>query len=124
MNTHPANVVSLHPYFKMHPGQLEAFKALMREFVARAGTEADCLFYDFTINGEEVFCRELYTGATGALAHLENVGPQLQAALKIADIVRLELHGPAAELDKLRAPLANLQPTWFVRECGVGHGAG
>jgi quinol monooxygenase YgiN len=119
MNKHSANVVSLHPYFKVHAGKLDAFKALLREFVARARTESACLHYDFTINGDEVFCRELYTGAAGALAHLENVGAQLQEALKISDLIRLELHGPAAELDQLRAPLANLSPSWFVRECGV-----
>lgn len=124
MNNHPANVVSLHPYFKVHPGQLDAFKTLMREFVARSGTEPGSLFYDFTINGDEVFCRELYEGAAGALAHLENVGAQLKEALKISDLIRLELHGPAAELDQLRAPLADLRPAWFVRECGVERALG
>jgi hypothetical protein len=73
MNNHPAKVVSLHPYFKVHPGKLEEFKALMREFVARAASEPARLFYDFTINGDEVFCRELYEDGAGALAHLENV---------------------------------------------------
>jgi len=29
------------------------------------------------------------------------------------------VHGPAEELDKLKGPLAELKPTWFVRECGV-----
>ena len=119
MNNHPAKVVSLHPYFKVHPGKLEEFKALMCEFVARAASEPARLFYDFTINGDEVFCRELYEDGAGALAHLENVDAQLKAALQIADLVRLELHGPAAELDKLRTPLAGLHPAWFVRECGV-----
>jgi hypothetical protein len=28
MNNQPAKVVSLHPYFKVHPGKLEEFKAL------------------------------------------------------------------------------------------------
>jgi hypothetical protein len=42
--------------------------------------------------------------------------------LKIADIVRLELHGPAEELDKLRGPLGHLAVEWFVIETGVAHG--
>jgi hypothetical protein len=119
MNIPPANVVSLHPYFKVHSGKLDVFKVLMREFVARTGTEEGRLFYDFTINGDEVFCRELYAGAPAALAHLGNVDAQLQEALKIADLTRLEVHGPAAELDKMRASLAGLPVAWFVRECGV-----
>src|SRR3954471_6709871 len=109
MNNHPANVVSIHPYFKVHPGKLDAFKALLPEFVARTETETGRLFYDFTSNGDEVFCRELYADAAGALAHLQNVDALLKEALKIADLTRLELHGPAGELDQLRGPLADLQ---------------
>jgi hypothetical protein len=48
------------------------------------------------------------------LAHLENVGALLAEALKIADLIRIEVHGPAAELEKLRQPLAHLNPQWFV----------
>jgi hypothetical protein len=28
------------------------------------------------------------------------------------------VHGPAAELDQLRAPLAPMNPMWFVLEAG------
>jgi hypothetical protein len=35
---------------------------------------------------------------------------------KIADLTGLEVHGPAAELDKLRKPLAHLKPQWFVQD--------
>jgi hypothetical protein len=38
----------------------------------------------------------------------------LAEALKIADVIRLEIHGPAAELEKLKGPLAHLKPAWFV----------
>src|SRR5207237_10562033 len=44
---------------------------------SRTGGPTAChgsLFYEFTVNGEEVFCREGYTDAEGLLAHLENVG--------------------------------------------------
>jgi hypothetical protein len=34
----------------------------------------------------------------------------------MADLVRVEVHGPAAELDKLKEPLAHLKPDWFVLE--------
>jgi hypothetical protein len=62
------------------------------------------------------FCREGYTDAEGVLAHLDNVGGLLAEALQIADLVRVELHGPAPELGKLRKPLAHLNPLWFVSE--------
>ena len=111
-----SNYVSLHPYFKVHPGKMEAFKAALPHFVEKTESEEKNLFYGFTINGDEVFCREAYTDADGILAHLDNVGAMLSEAFKIADLIRLELHGPATELDKLRGPLAHLNPVWFVSD--------
>ena len=111
----PPNFVTLHPYFKAHPGKLEAMKAGLPAFLARTASEERNLFYDFTINGDEVFCREGYHGAEALLHHLDNVGSLLAEALKIADLIRLEVHGPAAEVEKLRGPLAHLNPEWFVR---------
>lgn len=109
-----SDFVSLHPYFKVHPGKLEMFKATLPGFVAKTRGETQNLFYEFTINGDEVFCREGYVNAGALLAHLENVGAMLAEAFKIADLIRLEVHGPAAELDKLRGPLAHLNPAWFT----------
>ena len=109
-----SNFVSLHPYFKVHPGKLEAFKAGFPAFREKTASEEKNLFYDFTVNGDEVFCREGYADAEGLLAHLENIGALLAEALKIADLIRLEVHGPAAQLEKLRGPLAHLNPAWFV----------
>jgi quinol monooxygenase YgiN len=109
-----SNFVSLHPYFKVHPGKLEAFEAGFSAFTEKTASEDKSLFYEFTVNGDEVFCREGYADAEGLLAHLENVGALLAEALKIADLIRLEVHGPAAEIDKLRGPMAPLNPAWFV----------
>lgn len=111
-----ANFVSLHPYFKVHPDKLEAVKAGFPRFVEKTATEKENLFYGFTINGDEIFCREGYESAVGVLAHLDNIGPLLAEMLKIADLTRVEVHGPAAELDKLRKPLAHLNPAWFAIE--------
>ena len=117
MNT--SNIVSIHPYFKVHPGKLAEFKAAMPAFVEKTKGEPLNLYYEFTSNGDEIFCREGYDGAEGVLAHLDNVGGLLAEALKIADLIRLEFHGPAEELEKLKGPLAHLNPAWFERECGV-----
>lgn len=116
---YPKNVVTLHPYFKVTEGQLEKFKAGFAAFIARTSTEKAVLYYEFTVNGDEVFCREGYAGGEAALNHLTNVGDLLGEALKIATLMRLEIHGPAAELDKMRAPLAHLNPTWFVLEAAL-----
>lgn len=114
-----SQAVSIHPYFTVHPGQMEAAKALLRRMVANTVPEAKCLYYDFTINGHEVFCREAYNDADGLLEHLGRVNPILGEFLKIADVARVEVHGPARELEKLKDALADLNPAYFVHDCGV-----
>jgi quinol monooxygenase YgiN len=111
-----SNLVSLHPYFKAHPGKLDALKAAFPAFIEKTAGEEKNLFYGFTLNGDEIFCREGYADAEALLAHLDGVGAMLAEALKIANLTRLEVHGPTAELDKLRKSLAHLNPVWFVRD--------
>ena len=106
------------PYFKINRGEADAFKRLCEEFVAKTQTESKCLYYGFSFLGDEVHCREGYEDADGLLAHLENVGAVLEKALKISKITRLEIHGPASELEKLRQPLAALKPRFFTLEYG------
>ena len=98
---------------------MEAVKLLLKEFVTRANAEEGLLYYEFTLNGDEVFCREAYVDAMAALTHLANVGEQLQAMLALSSLIRLEIHGRAAELDQLRGPLGAFNPAWFILECGV-----
>jgi hypothetical protein len=43
-------------------------------FVEKTAAEEENLFYGFSINGDEIFCREGYESAEGVLAHLDNVG--------------------------------------------------
>jgi quinol monooxygenase YgiN len=111
-----ANFVSLHPYFKVHPGKEEAVKAMLPRFVEKTASESENLFYGFSINGDEIFCREAYESATGLLAQLDNVSALLSEMLKSADLIRIEVHGPADELEKLKTPLAHLKPQWFALE--------
>lgn len=115
----PTNVVSIHPYFKVKPGKLAEARAMLRQFIAKSSHEELLLQYDFTINGDMIHCRESYRGAAGLEAHLKNVGPVLDEFVKLVEIARLEVHGPAAELAKLKPGLAGLNPTWFELECGV-----
>lgn len=116
---HPSQVVSIHPYFKVKPGKLDEVKALLESFIARTSAEQSNLYYDFTLNEDVLFCREAYVGADGLLQHLDNVGTQLQEMLKLAEVLRVEVHGAAAELEKLKGPLAALNPAWFVFLGGV-----
>lgn len=109
---------SLLPYFKVHAGKLGEFKALCEEFVAKTRSEPKCLFYGWTFDGDTARCREAYEDAAGLLAHLDNVGPLVDRALKIADLASVEVHGPASELATLKEPLKGLNPRYFTFEVG------
>jgi len=89
---------------------------MLPRFVEKAAMEKENLFYGFTVNGDEIFCREGSESAEGVLAHLDNVSALLAEMLTMADLTRVELHGPARELEKLKGPLAHLNPAWFVLE--------
>jgi quinol monooxygenase YgiN len=115
----PADTVcTLVPYFKVHEGKIAEFRAGVSGFVDRTRHETGCVHYAFSFDGANAHCREGYDDAAAVLAHLDNVGALLQETLKIADLVRREVHGPAAEVDKLRGPLAGLKPQFFVLEPG------
>jgi len=117
--THPETTVSIHPYFRVKSGKMDEVKRLLQQLVAVTSKETGNLYYDFSISGDTVFCREAYVGAEGMLKHLDNVGPTLAEFLKLADILRVEVHGAAQELESLKGPLAGLKPEWFLFECGV-----
>jgi len=109
---------SIHPYFKIAPGQHDAFRLLCERFVERTRSEPGCLYYGFSFDGDIAHCREGYQNAQALLSHLMNVDEIISEALKIAELARVEVHGPAAELDALRGPLAELSPQFFTLEYG------
>lgn len=115
----PANLVTIHPYFHLHPGKETEAESVMAAFVARTASERDCLFYEFTKTGDRVFCREGYAGGEAVLHHLQNVDAVLKQMLEISDLTRLEFHGPSAEIAKLRDPLAALSPDFYELTAGI-----
>ena len=114
------NAVSIHPYFKIKEGQMEACKSFLSQFNEKVVNEDKCLFYNFTFKDDAMCCREAYQDAEGVQAHLDNCGALLGEFLKIADLTRIELHGPAEELEKLKATFADFNPDYFICECGIG----
>ena len=70
--------VSLHPYFKVPSDKMPYLKAILPEFAAKTRNETGNLFYEFTINGDEVFCREGYVSAEALLGFfLRELGPSV-----------------------------------------------
>ena len=112
-------VCTLVPYFEIQNGQLDAFKALVPQFVEVAAAEPGCVHYAFSFCGNSAHCREGYVNAEAVLAHRENVSELIGLALKISKIVRFEVHAPAAEIEKLRGPMSSHPPEFYVLEPGI-----
>ena len=112
------------PYFKVHAGKMEEFKKLCRQFLELTRQEPKCLFYGFSFDNDNAHCREGYEGASGLLEHLNNVGSLLPEVFKLADMTRIEVHGPQEELEKLQGPLADFKPQYFTLEYGFRRTAG
>lgn len=110
---------TLVPYFEVPPENLAAFKALGAQFLEKTRNEVDCIHYAFSFSDNIAHCREGYANAEGILKHLENVTEPLGEALKLAKLIRLEIHAPEAEVEKLKAPLAALKPQFFILETGI-----
>ena len=112
--------VSIHPYFAIKKGEEASVRSYLEKFVALTKTEEGCLYYGFTISGNKLFCREGYANGAAALVHLGNVGSLLQEMLGSgkAELKDLQIHGPEQELDLLRDPLADLDPSYWVLEYG------
>ena len=113
------NCVSIHAYFTIREGRLDAFRALSLQFVERTKTETECLYYGYSFNGNVAFCREGYVGGEALLHHVGHVSDLLAEAATISDITRLEVHGLESELTKLREPLAVYPVEWYGLECGI-----
>ena len=116
------NAVSINPYFKIADENMDIAKGFLRKFCDLVSkNESGCLFYNFTFKGNEMCCREAYKDAAAVQAHLENCGPALGEFLEKAELLRIEVHGPAAELDKLKEAFEAFNPDYYVSECGIGN---
>lgn len=97
-------------YWKTH--DFAKFLAGVVDFQALTQREEKVKYYGFAVSGERAICREGYDCAQGFLEHLQNCDGPLKAAMQAASIERVEVHGPTAEVEKLREPL-NAFPTTF-----------
>jgi len=114
------STVSLSPYFEVQEGQLETFKDIWKKAYDPFAHKEDCVHYAFTFNGNFAHCREAYKDAAGVLQHLGDVDAPLNAVLdpSIAKLLRLEVHGPKAEIEKLIEPLTPFGCKFFHTEWG------
>ena len=113
------DAVIIRPYFTV----LNWAKArpIMAEFVKRTATEDGMIYYGWDINGDTLYCREAYLDGAAVKKHLENVGSCIGELLAegVAKLDKIAIHGPAAELEKVKPSFEKLG-TCFV--CVHMHG--
>uniref|UniRef100_A0A7S2IV82 ABM domain-containing protein n=1 Tax=Zooxanthella nutricula TaxID=1333877 RepID=A0A7S2IV82_9DINO len=117
----PDTMCVLAPRFSVPPHLMGSFKAGFQGFFDHIKPkECGMHFFGFTVDeaNHMVLSREAYANADGLLAHLANVEAPLAAALKIGEMVSLEVHAPLAEVERLREKLAPLGCTFYVRDPG------
>ena len=106
---------TLHPYFKIHEGKEQQFKANCDKFYELVKNEEGFVFFGFSFaEDRQAFCREGYKSGAAILKHVENVDGPLKAVLELADITRFEFHGPASEAEVVRETLAPLGTVFFI----------
>ncbi len=116
----PANdtCCSINPYFRIHENKSDEFRNICNDLVERAMKEPRCLYYGFSFCGDVAHCREGFEGAEGILYHMENVSDLLEKMLAISDLISVEIHGARSEIEKLKEPLADMNPRFYELEYG------
>ncbi len=100
--------VSPAPYFTVKAGKLGEFKDLCDQMVRKTSEEPGAMYIGFCFDGDHAFSREAYQDADAWVAHLGNIGAIFGEMLKVADLARLEVHGPESELVKVRKVLGEM----------------
>jgi len=103
--------VTILPEFIIPAGKMDEFKAGFPKFYAatKNGPGASgCLYYGFGFSGDSMYCREGYKSAEDCAKHGADVKEIIEEPLKAvgAGNFKLNVVGPAAELEKLKPKLA------------------
>ena len=89
-----ADFYTIQPTFTIK--DLAKAEPFMKKCVDLTRTEAGCMYYGWTIQGDKLFCREAYVDAKAVQAHLENIGAAVGEMLDsgAASLDKIEFHGP------------------------------
>merc|ERR1712139_446946 len=120
-------VCHLYPYFKLN--NPDEFKKIWSNAYpatkAAAEAEKSCQYSFSFENNDVASCREAYGDAEGILLHLKNVNAPLKAVLDgPADLLCLEVHAPASEIEALRPHLEPLGCQFFTTGWGFRNAVG
>lgn len=103
--------ITILPEFVIPAGKIDEFKAGFAKFYAATKNgpgAAGCLYYGFGFAGDSMYCREGYKTAEDCAKHGADVKEMIEEPMKAvgAGNFKLNVVGPAAELEKLKPKLA------------------
>lgn len=103
--------ITIFPEFTVPAGRMADFQAGFEKFytATKAGAgAAGCLYYGFATSGDSVYCREGYKNAEAVMLHGADIKEIAAEPMKIIGEagVKINVIGPAAELEKLKPRLA------------------
>lgn len=106
--------ITIQALFRVHPGRREIVDRLLVELDRHASDEPLVLFHEASFHSDNLALRIAYPSAVSLLDHLAGSSDGFERLLSETDLIRMEVHGPEAELSQLRGPLGVFQPDWFV----------
>eukprot|EP00090_Calanus_glacialis_P022129 TRINITY_DN3414_c0_g1_i1.p1 TRINITY_DN3414_c0_g1~~TRINITY_DN3414_c0_g1_i1.p1 ORF type:complete len:252 (-),score=73.63 TRINITY_DN3414_c0_g1_i1:121-876(-) len=116
--------VTILPEFIVPAGKVDEFKAGFPKFYAATKNgpgAAGCLYYGFGFSGESMYCREGYKSAEDCMKHGADVKDIIDEPLKAVGAANFKLNvvGPAAELEKLKPKLAPRGAVFWELDAGA-----
>lgn len=106
--------ITIQALFRVHPGSREIVDRLLGELDRRASDQPMVLFHEASFHSDDLALRIAFPSAVSLLDHLASTSDGFERLLSETDLIRMEVHGPEADLSQLRGPLGIFQPDWFV----------
>jgi len=128
LNAFPKGTADTHvtilPEFVVPAGKMADFKTAFPKLYAatKGGPGASGgLYYGFGIAGDSVYCREGFKNAEAAMLHGADIKAIMEEPMKAAnaDNFKLNVVGPAAELEKLKPKLAPRGAVFWELDSGA-----
>ncbi|MFY2822456.1 antibiotic biosynthesis monooxygenase [Ruegeria sp. MALMAid1280] len=114
----PQNVTIV-GYMTVPATHAAAFRKNCAEMIELRHQEPDHLASAYSFGADQsVVSREDYDSADAVIRHMELGTHIFDSTRALVEITGIELHGPAAELEKLRDLFSGMNPGFFVTEFG------
>mmetsp|Transcript_159670 Transcript_159670/g.291372 ORF Transcript_159670/g.291372 Transcript_159670/m.291372 type:complete len:594 (+) Transcript_159670:96-1877(+) len=111
--------VTLFSYYDYADGNRSHVEAIMAGVITLTKEEPGNLFYGWAHRDTGYVIKDCYVNAQAYLDHVLNMQQLRQNAAKVYSLTKVEVHGPAKELEKLKTVLSASTTTYWAAEQGA-----